>query len=414
MQPPGGVSQQFECAKCKEPLEDALILVCSHNLCLQCAGKELYCQGYSGDTKENVDLECQVCGAVTNVDADSAVHLVTQLPPATKKQLGKFVAKTPDVTSAAPPVARLRGGLPPSTDFSPHSVETLMSGLPRMSPVDLLQQNDYKWDTARNTKLAPGQDLATKQATAQQQPYVGTGPATSSTSNVKPPNSTGIHTVTTFCPAHPEEPVSYFCLDCECKCVCSECVIHGMHKGHEVLSVKKAYPLLQSKVQSLSGELRERVNELNGIAQSWDRKQREMYNTQEQMKLKVAEQFSEIRKTLALKEQEMKRMLGEGVRDGVALAETKMSEIREQVEQLREAQTTMQHNTATPQNASSMQNSVEALNWYAEARLQLNQLLVAELPLPTDSSKPNEWLQRYGASAIAKVRDLHLKVQQLN
>ena len=64
--------------------------------------------------------------------------------------------------------------------------------------------------------------------------------------------------MTTMCPAHPEEPLAYFCLDCECKCICAECVIHGLHKGHEVLSVKKAYPLLQSKVSSLSVELRER------------------------------------------------------------------------------------------------------------------------------------------------------------
>ena len=57
-------------------------------------------------------------------------------------------------------------------------------------------------------------------------------------------------------------------------------------------------------------------------------------------------------------------------------------------QQVKDAQVQMQHNTS--QTTNSMQAAIDALNWYAEARLSLNQLLVAELPFPTESSKPEE------------------------
>lgn len=31
------------------------------------------------------------------------------------------------------------------------------------------------------------------------------------------------------CREHPEEEVNYFCFDCQCPPICSECVIHGIH-----------------------------------------------------------------------------------------------------------------------------------------------------------------------------------------
>jgi len=45
-----------------------------------------------------------------------------------------------------------------------------------------------------------------------------------------------------FCREHPEEEVSYFCHDCNVPPVCSECVIHGKHNGHNVVLLKKAHP----------------------------------------------------------------------------------------------------------------------------------------------------------------------------
>ena len=34
------------------------------------------------------------------------------------------------------------------------------------------------------------------------------------------------NTAVRMCPEH-DEPIQYFCLSCECACICAECVIHG-------------------------------------------------------------------------------------------------------------------------------------------------------------------------------------------
>lgn len=48
-----------------------------------------------------------------------------------------------------------------------------------------------------------------------------------------------------YCSEHPDEEVSYFCFDCLTKCICPECIIHGVHKNHEVKTNKKAYPIVK-------------------------------------------------------------------------------------------------------------------------------------------------------------------------
>jgi len=53
-----------------------------------------------------------------------------------------------------------------------------------------------------------------------------------------------------FCIEHPDEEISYFCFDCLANCICPECVIHGIHKNHEVLTVKKSYGVIKSKVKN--------------------------------------------------------------------------------------------------------------------------------------------------------------------
>ena len=51
-----------------------------------------------------------------------------------------------------------------------------------------------------------------------------------------------------ICKEHNEE-VSYFCFECMNKCICSECVVHGVHKNHDVMKIKNAYPLVVEKVK---------------------------------------------------------------------------------------------------------------------------------------------------------------------
>jgi len=52
-----------------------------------------------------------------------------------------------------------------------------------------------------------------------------------------------------FCPEHPDEEISYFCFNCISNCICPECIIHGVHKNHEVMTIKRSYPIIKNKVK---------------------------------------------------------------------------------------------------------------------------------------------------------------------
>ena len=54
-----------------------------------------------------------------------------------------------------------------------------------------------------------------------------------------------------YCKSHPDEEVRYFCFDCLTPPVCSECVVHGIHKGHDVLHIKKAFPSVKEKLDGV-------------------------------------------------------------------------------------------------------------------------------------------------------------------
>ena len=88
-------------------------------------------------------------------------------------------------------------------------------------------------------------------------------------------------------------------------CVCTECVVHGVHKNHEVLNVKKAYPLILKKLEDLSMYANNQkksiflVNEAvskkkNLINTLIERCKNEIHNTFEQIKLRLDNKEKEI------------------------------------------------------------------------------------------------------------------------
>ena len=65
-----------------------------------------------------------------------------------------------------------------------------------------------------------------------------------------------------YCSEHPDELVNYFCFDTSEANICAECVIHGNYKNHEVMTIKKAYPHICSRLEDLKGGVSDKVEEL--------------------------------------------------------------------------------------------------------------------------------------------------------
>ena len=64
------------------------------------------------------------------------------------------------------------------------------------------------------------------------------------------------------CRHHPDEFVNYFCFTCHCPPICSECVIHGVHQGHSVQTIRKAFPHIQEDLEQLQSQTCQKLEEL--------------------------------------------------------------------------------------------------------------------------------------------------------
>jgi hypothetical protein len=86
----------------------------------------------------------------------------------------------------------------------------------------------------------------------------------------------GYRPIRKSCRLHVEEEVSYYCLTCEVECICSECVIHGEHKNHEVKTVRKSLPLVKEKLDRLRAEAEAGLDSLAGVKEHYERGTRQL------------------------------------------------------------------------------------------------------------------------------------------
>ena len=205
----------ISCAKCGTTPDDVLILTCDHNLCLICAAKNLKREQQKSKHSYQVlqyiyiyiqmqTVICDICGSPTVLDPTSASELLSMAPESNspkEKQEYKYEEN--------------------SESTEPSSYARYMQ----------------KSSTPFNNKSGITQ-----------------GPSTR-VKEIKP-RAVG------FCAQHPDEDIKYFCFGCMGAPVCAECVVHGMHKGHDVMNIKKAYPAIKGKLEDNVMHINGRVHEL--------------------------------------------------------------------------------------------------------------------------------------------------------
>lgn len=97
------------------------------------------------------------------------------------------------------------------------------------------------------------------------------------------------------CKTHPDEEVKYFCFDCLCPPVCPECVVHGIHKGHEVLNIRKALPLVREKIDGIIQGLMNRAGELETNIEEIQIKKRTIAENADAAKSQANEMLEDIK-----------------------------------------------------------------------------------------------------------------------
>ena len=107
------------------------------------------------------------------------------------------------------------------------------------------------------------------------------------------------------CREHPEEEVNYFCFQCMCPPVCSECVVHGAHRSHDVLTLKKALPVVTARLEDLVLQVSARIDDMNVLEQRLEARKRDIADQTSTLKQQMANSFEELRQRLEKKEREL-------------------------------------------------------------------------------------------------------------
>ncbi len=189
------------------------MLSCSHNLCMNCVGTYLRQKNPIISNKKQYII-CELCGSKTEIDVEISRKIISS------------IVKNLNINQ------------------------------------NKLNHNEYNNNIATNNLIQNGnKDYLTNQLNIIN---------SNSYNNILLGNSNKI-TYNNLCKVH-GEPLSYICFDCISKCICSECIINGIHNKHDVLSIKKAYPLIYEKAQELQKYTNEKLNELNFLKNNLDQK----------------------------------------------------------------------------------------------------------------------------------------------
>ena len=261
--------EDISCSNCGIKCEQTLLLSCDHNLCMNCAAANLVKNELPGMNKTQYII-CDICKQKTEIDTNTSKEVLSLGLSGINKNNIEFEEKlTYNIEKEN------------NNTFPEYAQNSLMNSnndkYNLSSPVNLVYFNDTNNDNNYLNNITSKYDI------------------TDIKSNLSKNN---------ICQTH-GEPITYLCLDCMSKCICAECVVHGIHRNHEVLNIKKAYPLIYSKTQEIGNHINSRIKELSTTQKNIEQKKREINNLNNKCRIDIRQAFDELRNLLNKKEKEI-------------------------------------------------------------------------------------------------------------
>ena len=249
------------CSQCNCKTDQALMLSCEHNLCMNCAAKYLSRENPQSSNIRQYII-CDICGSKTEIDNQ------------TSKEILSTVLKDLNLN---PDLININNNNQNTNDNNlPNNINNAYNNEIIFNP------NDYPNNNINNLLIA-----------------------NSNVVNLK-----------NLCRDH-GEPISYLCLDCMSKCICSECIVHGIHRNHDVLNIKKAYPLILGKTQDLHRLVGDKINELNNERRNIEQKKSDIGTINQRCKNEIKNAFQVIRLRLSEKEKEIMEKMESTLKDNL-------------------------------------------------------------------------------------------------
>jgi len=201
------------------------------------------------------------------------------------------------------------------------------------------------------------------------------------------------------CPSHPDEPLQYFCLSCEKECICSECCVHGEHRGHEVLKVQAAYTTLRPRIGDVIASLKHRVDGRHGHRQSTSRQRQDLSLVIDSERRRLREGFEQLREQINRKEAQLLGATDHCEQRAHASLQGLLAPTLDSTRVLREVLVAIGR-------AAEYTDEVKALNAYAAGRKEASEVLGHTATLKSVQHEVDELKDRLRYALESQVGDL--------
>ena len=267
--------EEISCSNCGMICDQTLLLSCDHNLCMNCAAANLVRNESPGMNKIQYII-CDICQQKTEIDTNTSKEVLSLGLTGLNKNKGQIEDNFNNQNFDIDKDEKYNNFHEEEKRFNTYENNVnLNNDINNLtSPVNIVYFNTNNNNT---NNLSSKLDIADLK------------------NNI---NRSDI------CQDH-GEPITYLCLDCMSKCICSECVVHGIHRNHEVLNIKKAYPLIYNKTQEIGNHISSKIKELYNTQRNIEQKKNELNNLNNKCKIDIRQAFDELRSLLNKKEKEI-------------------------------------------------------------------------------------------------------------
>ena len=267
--------EEISCSNCGMICDQTLLLSCDHNLCMNCAAANLVRNESPGMNKIQYII-CDICQQKTEIDTNTSKEVLSLGLTELNKNKGQIEDNFNNQNFDIDKDEKYNTFHEEEKRFNTYENNmNLNNDINNLtSPVNIVYFNT---NNNNMNNLSSKLDIADLK------------------NNI---NRSDI------CQDH-GEPITYLCLDCMSKCICSECVVHGIHRNHEVLNIKKAYPLIYNKTQEIGNHISSKIKELYNTQRNIEQKKNELNNLNNKCKIDIRQAFDELRSLLNKKEKEI-------------------------------------------------------------------------------------------------------------
>ena len=268
------------CSKCGKKTEDSVILSCNHNLCAPCAADNLIRNELPG-INEIQFIICEKCNTKTGIDTKTSKEILSLGLKSINKNNYYKSYQNLNINN------NLFNNDNLESDRNRNTATNNLLNLTNNSINNVNPVNSFYFNNKNN--LLNDFDI---------------------NSIKENPNNNNM------CKEH-GEPLSYLCLDCMSNCVCPECVIHGIHKNHEVLNIKKAFPIIYKNIKDMHNNLNNKIKEINLTKNNIEKRKKDILLLNKKYKVDTRQIFNEIRSLIDKKEKEIMNKIDNHLNDTI-------------------------------------------------------------------------------------------------